>query len=43
MAELLRVLQNRAQAGRNQQPSLLSKLRQMQIDAPEDFAANRDQ
>ncbi len=43
MAELLRVIQSRSQAGAGRKPGLMSKLRQVQIDAPEDFAANLDQ
>lgn len=44
--ELLRVIQGRAQASApaddGPKPSLLSRLRQIQIDGPEDFAANLD-
>ncbi len=43
MVELLRVIQHRTQTGLQQQPSLMTKLRQVQIDAPADFAANLDQ
>lgn len=47
MAELLRVIQGRThahmQAGEGRKPGLLGKLRQVQIDAPEDFAANLNQ
>jgi hypothetical protein len=43
MAELLRVIQNRVQAGTGRKPGLLSKLRQVQINAPEDFATNLEQ
>jgi hypothetical protein len=43
MAELLRVIQSRGRAGEGRKPGLLSRLRQAQIDAPEDFAASLDQ
>ncbi len=43
MAELLRVIQSRVQASQVRKPGLLSQLRQIRIDAPEDFAANLDQ
>ncbi len=43
MAELLRVIQSRGQRGTGRKPGLMSRLRQVQIDAPADFAANLDQ
>jgi len=44
MAELLRVIQqSRARVREGAKTGLLSKLRQVRINAPEDFAANLDQ
>lgn len=43
MAELLRVIQSRGQGSTGRKPGLMSRLRQVQIDAPTDFAANLDQ
>ncbi len=47
LSELLRVIQSltqaKTQAANQKKSGLLSKLKQVKIDAPEDFAANLDQ